>query len=489
MSQSVENKTHLKKAITFNGFLGMGIGCVFGASWLVLTGTWLSTAGGPSNAALAILLCLIIELPLALAYLEAISAVPLAGGEAAYSYLAFGSFAAMIAGWFGVLVNIILCAWEALAITTMLRYLLPSLKGAMVLYEVGGFPVSTPLLIIGLLLVTAIGIMQHRGVKLSSKLQTVITVTVLSLVIVSLTACAFYIRLDNLQPLQSKPTLVGVVSLLALLPFSIAGWETIAKGAEEASASLSRRKTALALIISLVLATLMYLLTLLIPSAIVPWQSLLNTDIPFALAAERVTGTPVWGALLTAAACAGVVGVYNACFYGATRLLMYMSQVGLIPAAFCRLHPVYKTPTTAILFVSLIAASACLLGKAVFLPLVTVAAFSYIVLWGSTLFSVIRLRKTRPDLPRPLPIPGGKFTMLVGAVMTLLMAAAMLIPGSPAALKWPYEYLLLGVLLAIGVALYLLRDKSVSEQEQARLIMENIPAESSKHPNDASSSH
>ena len=473
MNQSA-NKTQLKKAITFRGFLGMGIGCVFGASWLVLTGVWLSTAGGPENVALAIMLCLIIELPLALAYLEAISMVPSAGGEAAYSYLAFGSFAAMIAGWFGVLVNIILCAWEAIAITSMLGYLVPSIKTSFPMYDVGGFTVTLPFLLIGLALVIGIGIMQHRGVKLSSTLQVGITATVLSLVIVSLIMCSFYIDLSNLQPLQTKPTVAGVVALLALLPFSIAGWETIAKGAEEASASISRKKTALALIISVVFATFMYLITVLVPSSIVPWQSLIAFDIPFAHAAEQVTGTPVWGFMLTLAACFGVVGVYNACFYGSTRLLMYLSKVGLIPKVFSKLHPKYQTPTASIVFVSAIAASACFLGKAVFLPLVTVAAFSYIVLWGSTLFSVIRLRKTQPNLPRPLPMPGGRVAMGAGVIMTLLMAGAMLMPGSPAALKWPYEYLLLGFFLAIGVVLYLCRDKSISDAEQAKLILENI---------------
>lgn len=467
-------KSHLNKAITFRGFLGMGIGCVFGASWLVLTGVWLGTAGGPSNAAIAIMLCLLIELPLALAYLEAIAAVPLAGGEASYSYLAFGSFAAMIAGWFGVLVNVILCAWEAIAITTMLGFLVPSVKTAMPLYEVGGFMVTAPLLVLGLALVAGIGLMQHRGVKLSSTLQTGITATVLTLVIVSLTVCLFHVDFNNLQPLQTKPTTEGVIALLALLPFSIAGWETIAKGAEEASASLSRKKTAIALVISVVFATFMYLITMLVPSSIVPWQSLLNMDIPFAHAAEQVTGTPVWGLLLTAAACCGVVGVYNACFYGATRLLMYLGEVGLIPKAFTRLHPKYKTPTNAILFVSIIAASACFIGKAVFIPLVTVAAFSYIVLWGSTLFSVIRLRKTHPDLPRPVKMPGGKPVMAAGVLMTVLMAAAMLIPGSPAALKWPYEYLLLAFFLGIGVVFYMCRDKNMSEEEQAKLILSNI---------------
>ncbi|MFA7953125.1 APC family permease [Klebsiella oxytoca] len=475
MSQSAEpEKSNLNKVITFRGFLGMGIGCVFGASWLVLTGIWLETAGGPANVAIAILLCLLIELPLALAYLEAISTVPLAGGEAAYSYLAFGSFAAMLAGWFGVLVNIILCAWEAIAITTMLGYLVPSLKTLFPLYTVGSSVVTGPFLLIGLALVVVIGLMQHRGVKMSSTLQTGITATVLTLVIVSLVVCSFYIDVKNLTPVQSRPTVTGVIALLALLPFSIAGWETIAKGAEEASATLSRKRTALALIISVVFATFMYLITMLMPAAIVPWQSLISMDIPFAHASANVTGTSVWGILLTAAACCGVVGVYNACFYGATRLLMYLSQVGLIPAVFSRLHPVYKTPTTAIIFVSSIAAAACFLGKAVFIPLVTVAAFSYIVLWGSTLFSIIRLRKTRPDLPRPLPMPGGKPVMAIGVVMTLLMACAMLVPGSPAALKWPYEYLLLGFFLVIGIVLYMLRDKSISDEEQARRILENI---------------
>jgi len=467
-------KTGLNKVITFRGFLGIGVGAVFGASWLVMTGSWLSAAGGPQNLAIAIILCLIIELPLALAYLEAISAVPLAGGEAAYSYLAFGSFASMLAGWFGVLVNIILCAWEALAITTMLGYLLPSLKTAMPLYVFGGFTVTAPFVVIGLILVIGIGILQHLGVKLSSTLSTCITATVLTLVVITLLFSASHIRLENLQPTQSKPTVAGVLALLALLPFSIAGWESIAKGAEEASASISRKKVAIALIISVCFATLMYLITALVPSAIVPWQSLLDFDIPFAHAVTIVTGTPIWGLLLTAAACFGVVGVYNACFFGATRLLMYLSEVGLIPKAFCKLHPKYKTPTVSILFVSSIAAAACFLGKAVFLPLVTVASFSYIVLWGSTLFSVIRLRTTRPDLPRPLRMPGGKPVMIAGVLMTVLMAGAMLIPASPAALTWPYEYLLLGFFLVIGIGLYVCRDKSISDEEQAKLILENI---------------
>ena len=54
-------------------------------------GTWLETAGGPLNLVVAFALCIIIELPFAFAYMEAIPMLPLPGGEVVYSYAAFGS--------------------------------------------------------------------------------------------------------------------------------------------------------------------------------------------------------------------------------------------------------------------------------------------------------------------------------------------------------------------------------------------------------------
>ena len=47
--------------------------------------------GGPLNLVVAFALCIIIELPFAFAYMEAIPMLPLPGGEVVYSYAAFGS--------------------------------------------------------------------------------------------------------------------------------------------------------------------------------------------------------------------------------------------------------------------------------------------------------------------------------------------------------------------------------------------------------------
>ena len=467
-------KQHLTRSISFIGFLGMGVGCVFGASWLIMSGIWLDTAGGPRNAVIALVLCLLIEMPMALAYLEAVPMIPLAGGEMAYSYLAFGGLAAMIAGWFGVLVNIILCAWEAVAMTKMLGFLLPSLKTSAPLYSIGGATVTLPVILIGFALIVTIGILQYKGTKLSAKFQVLITGTVLTLVIISSIVGLTSFKLANLQPVATKPLTTGILSLLILLPFSIAGWETIAKGAEESQTGLSRARTGKALVISLIFATFMYIITLIIPSGILPWTKLITADVPFATAANATMGTPIIGALLIVAACFGVIGVYNACFYGATRLMYALSEVGLIPSVFKKLHPKYKTPTVAIIFVSIIAGIAPFIGKAALIPLIDVASFAYIILWGSTLLSVIRLRKTHPNLKRPVKMPGGMVVAYLGVVVGILMVFAMLYPKSPAALRWPVEYILLVVLLIIGVILYSFRNKSMTEKERAKLILGSI---------------
>ena len=128
--------------ISFFGLVAMGIGCMLGTSWLLLTGTWLDTAGGPLNLAVAFILCIIIELPFAFAYMEAIPMFPLPGGEVVYSYAAFGPRGGFAVGWAGILMNTIVFCWVDLAAISLLDELFPILKESMVLYHVGDFPVT-----------------------------------------------------------------------------------------------------------------------------------------------------------------------------------------------------------------------------------------------------------------------------------------------------------------------------------------------------------
>lgn len=466
----------LSKSISLFGFFGLGLSAVFGASWLLTTGIWIDTAGGPMNALLAFLLCFAVELPLVLAYYEAVPMIPLAGGELSYSYLAFGKFVGMLVGWFGVLVNVILCAWEALAITRLLTVLFPQLGEWGVIYELLGSPITIPSIIIGLILIGGIFAIQFRGAKISARFGTTITITVCSLALISVVVGIINFEPANLEIFQTKDTAIGTLSLLAMLPFSIAGWETVSKGAQEAAPNVSHKKVGVMIVLALAVAVVMYILTMFVPTLIVPWTELTTQTAPFAYAMAKI-GFPVLGVLLVVAASLGVIGVYNAVFFGATRMLFTMGEYGMVPKALSKLHPKYKSPTNAIIFVSLLASLILFLGQSMFVPLIDVAAVAYIILWGSTLASVFWLRRKYPHLKRPAKYPGGRVLMIIGLVVAVILLLLMLIPGSPAALAWPVEYITLGVLIVIGILLYFMRDKSVTKEEMDKRILGQIAEE------------
>ena len=91
------------------------------------------------------------------------------------------------------------------------------------------------------------------------------------------------------------------------------------------------------------------------------------------------------------------------------------------------------------------------------------ASLATIVMWVMTLAAVLRLRRTRSDLPRPVRMPGGRPMAAFGVLAALFLAGNILLPFSPGALT-PLEYLLALGLTALGSGLYRLRDRSLCER-------------------------
>ena len=114
-------------SISFFGLVAMGVGCMLGTSWLLLTGTWLETARGPLNLAVAFLLCMAVEFPFAFAYMEAIPMLPLTGGETVYATAAFGCRGGFLVGWAGVMMNTFVFWWVDLGAAAVVDELVPVL--------------------------------------------------------------------------------------------------------------------------------------------------------------------------------------------------------------------------------------------------------------------------------------------------------------------------------------------------------------------------
>ena len=458
------------KSISFFGLVAMGIGCMLGTSWLLLTGPWLEVAGGPLNLAVAFALCIVVELPFAFAYMEAIPMLPRQGGEVVYSSAAFGPGGGFAVGWAGVLMNSIVFCWVDLAAISLLDELFPALGRVGLLYTVGGHSVTLPNVLCQLALAGAIVYIQYRGADLCASLAKLATVVLLTMCLAGLAVCfshfdpAVYAA-DGVLEFHFS----GSASLLSMLVFSVAGWETVAKAAADATGPAARKAGA-ALITCLLIVTA---LLCLVPTAVagnLPWRSAVDRTAPFADVLVSITGWPAVRLAFLATAFVGAVGVMNSTLYSSSRMLYGLARSKLVPGGFGRLHPRYGTPTRCVWFAAAFVLPAPFTGKLFFRPLIHVASLATIVMWVMTLAAVLRLRRTRSDLPRPVRMPGGRPMAAFGVLAALFLAGNILLPFSPGALT-PLEYLLALGLTALGSGLYRLRDRSLTRQEREALIL------------------
>lgn len=458
------------KSISFFGLVAMGIGCMLGTSWLLLTGPWLEVAGGPLNLAVAFALCIVVELPFAFAYMEAIPMLPRQGGEVVYSSAAFGPGGGFAVGWAGVLMNSIVFCWVDLAAISLLDELFPALGRVGLLYTVGGHSVTLPNVLCQLALAGAIVYIQYRGADLCASLAKLATVVLLTMCLAGLAVCfshfdpAVYAADGGLEFHFS-----GSASLLSMLVFSVAGWETVAKAAADATGSAARKAGA-ALITCLLIVTA---LLCLVPTAVagnLPWRTAVDRTAPFVDVLVSITGWPAVRLAFLATAFVGAVGVMNSTLYSSSRMLYGLARSKLVPGGFGRLHPRYGTPTRCVWFAAAFVLPAPFTGKLFFRPLIHVASLATIVMWVMTLAAVLRLRRTRSDLPRPVRMPGGRPMAAFGVLAALFLAGNILLPFSPGALT-PLEYLLALGLTALGSGLYRLRDRSLTRQEREALIL------------------
>lgn len=453
MNAYENNDKKLDKSISPAGFLIMGLSCVFGSSWLLLSNTWLIAGKTPTNVIIAFIIGVLLILTVSMSYKQIFQIIPNGNGEITYAERAFGKKSAAIIGWCGFLVNTILCSWQSIAITNVLSYIFPFIKDSAVLYSVGGLPVTAYSILIGLIIILFSMIVNLNGTKSSIKAQSAITSTVFIFLFLSLFISLFNLKVENLAYTSTSASHKDIISVLVILPFSIAGWENIAKGAQEAKKSVTSKNIWLSMLIAIALGGAMYLIMFIAQIGIVPPSEFLSYDIPFIIGLNNVTGSNIFGNLILFTACLNIINVYNGMFFGASRAIYSLSALGYIPKVFSKISKTKQTPYMAIIFVSVLISLAPFFGQFAFTPLVNISSLIYIILWGSTVVANITIKKKENIIQTRCE----KIQSAFGCMIIIFLLGAMLLPISPGALKWPLEYVLAAILISLGILLYKLR--------------------------------
>ena len=112
-------RSTLRRSMSEFEYFALAFGSMIGVGWVTAIGAWL-TQGGPFGALIAFAIGGAIMLLIGACYAEVTPMLPVAGGEVAYSYLAFGTFKSFIVGWFLAFGYIAISGFEAISIGKVL---------------------------------------------------------------------------------------------------------------------------------------------------------------------------------------------------------------------------------------------------------------------------------------------------------------------------------------------------------------------------------
>jgi len=379
----------LNRSLSLTMVTFYGLGTIIGAGIYVLVGKVAGEAGqfAPASFFIAALLAAFT----AFSYAELVARFPHSAGEAVYVQRAFNwSMLSRVVGFLIVLVGIISTATLANGFVGYFdRFIeLPSW-------------ITISVLIVGLGLLAAWGITQSVGV---AALLTV--VEIIGLAIVLWVARGVVIELpqhiDTLMPTADAVVWQGVLLGAFVAFYAFIGFEDMVNVAEEVKDPSRTLPTAI--IITLVITTLLYVLVTMTAVAGLPLEQLAGSEAPLADMYSHFSGKPATVIIII-----GLLSVLNGILVQiimATRVLYGMSAQGWLHDWFSRINSGTQTPLNATLVVVIIvwvmAISFPVLTLAKMTSFVTLIVFT---LMNLSLWRVKLLEKNYDGFSVPMVIP------------------------------------------------------------------------------------
>ena len=445
--------------------LMIAFGAMIGWGWVVSSGQWIQT-GGAIGTAIGFLIGGLMIYLVGLTYAELTTTMPKCGGEQNFSYVAFGPAGSYICTWALVLSYIGVVCFEACSFATIMQYVVPGfLQGY--LYTVAGYDVYASWVAVAIIASALIVYIQYIGTKKAAKLQNILTCIIAGVGLLLVAGSAVTGDMNNLSGQEfvgdnGGDIISNILKVAIMTPFFLFGFDVIPQAAEEINMPLKRLGKLM--IASIGMAVVFYaMIVMAIGYVMNPEQiaaSMADTGMVTADAIAVAFSNEAMTKVLIIGGLCGIVTTWNSFLIGGSRVIFSMSKARMLPKVFSKLHPEYKTPWVAILFLGVLSMLAPLFGRVMLIWIVDAANFACCLAYCMVALSFLRLRKTKPNMARPFRVKSGQLIGSLAVLMSGFMALMYMIPGTNCSLTWQ-EWIIvggwafLGVLLAIrAVRLY-----------------------------------
>ena len=400
----------LRRSVGSLALTAMGVGAIIGTGIFVVIGQG-ATIAGPALI-LAFVLAAVTCLFSALSYAELASAVPVSGSAYTYSYATLGELVAFIIGWdlileYGVSVAAVAVGWGGNLNEFLLAAFHYALPDAIAKSPSDGGIFNLPAVFV----VLAITLLLIRGTRESAMVNLVMVVIKLVVLTFFIIAAATAFNSDNFTPFVPQGP-GSIATAAGIIFFAYIGFDAVSTASEESKNP--RRDLPIAIVGSLVISTVMYILVAVGAIGIAPIGVLGESDAPLAAALREGAGLDWAAAVLAFGAVVAITSVVLVIMYGQTRIFFAMCRDRLMPERFAYVSPRYGTPARLTLsFGILIAILAALVPLDEIVKLVNIGTLFAFVLVN---IGVIVLRRTRPDMERPFRVPFSPWFPIIGVL-------------------------------------------------------------------------
>ncbi|MCL2888646.1 MAG: amino acid permease [Elusimicrobia bacterium] len=425
ITESLETEGGLKRSLSLWHLTALGIGAIIGTGIFVLTGTAAANYAGPALTISFIISAFGCAMA-GLCYAEFASMLPVAGSAYAYSYSTLGEFIAWFIGWNLVLeylfaagtVSVGWSGYVASLFDGIGMHIPTALTVAPFMHVGGHWALSGSIVNLpAVFIVAVVAAMLMRGTRQSAGVNNVIVFIKIMVIVLFIAFGISYINTQNWVPYIPQNTgsfghfgWSGILRGAGVIFFAYIGFDAVSTVAQEAKNP--QRDMPRAIMMSLVICTVLYVLVTAVATGIVHYSKL-DVSAPIALAIDTA-GIKWLSPLIKLGAIAGLTTVVLVMSMGQARIFFAMSKDGLLPKFFSKVNE-HKAPANSTLITGVAAALiAGLLPINVLGELVSIGTLAAFVI---VCISVLVLRKTHPGINRPFKTPMVPLVPVLGAIV------------------------------------------------------------------------